>query len=1070
MFEQKSEAARLQGLDPTVSFMKSHYESAKQQGDRPGIRSQVEASIAQVKKLQAQQQELEAAGKTVNMLRAESTVSQVESGVLAEESTGALPPNQGAAETPAPAFQATEEGFITIAKRPPSAEPDIPTEMYQVPLSKDLETMPQWYKTTLVETEPLITRYDMVHDPLETKEVEKTEYYRPPVVRKEDRITNDDITGASAFDEVKIHKLKSLPELVDGYKPLPLFREVSKDGTLESAAETAKEAEDRLKYVDADGKPLKKSERLRRERQERLRKDKLQYDSDIMLPQLPWETDSVVDPYRGVEKTDAVDFNKENLEKTWKVYRTTFQQVMTEFGNLTQMTNEASCEKMLHDSMERFRTGDVGEHPEIHELQEEVFRLIFEAHTKHFLADYYKYKGNRTTESSAIKSEADEILRQASAKCKLLGQNFMNFIQEMTSLELDTIRKNPVQRYAIILRDKKFEPIAQPYMKWIKNELNEFRKNEFTSMEQLETHREFLVRHLNTARTKCPDRLEGISDAARDATVEGFYQWCRGALCFFGAKKLFDMYIHYADTRFRGKAEELFEDSFEWFSNYAKAGREVVQIPIPDCDPPYEYDEKEFLDGENGVLAEMSGLFDKAEGLWHGGSTKRWYPLIDETEYMWFNERRGRLTLAMDISDRCLENVNKKTHPSIHPFPERARVFLEGAPLTQETAEHLWLRYMGDLYWEHSLFMYRQGRYQMGRAYRDKCLNFYHLAVRTARERLPPSWKAPLLTEAKYLLRVYQPGEDTNRHLAEIDTVVAKLFAEREPRHWIDPFTELPFRLAIVQANLSAYGEHITKEVIRRLGWQPPNELLMKNIEHRARGGETLPELVQYFTIANEVADTVFRNKILQWRAKEVEGSDPHLYWTHLYFTFRVYPKDSEEVQRLWDMYEPAFLYIYTQAALATRMRGMRLLNVTIRQMSQVLLAGNREQQKLLLAELTKVRDKLGHMIDHEEMNRAINTLDGHLSDPASVPYIYGTALLYKEAKEQEQVARNPLLRSQLGSKDYKELQERIQDSRANSLTMNPQQAAKLQESQGSTLDEDAIGTQPDPSTKDMFN
>lgn len=1077
MFEQGAEASRQAGYDPVVALMKAHHNTSKQYGDRPILRTQVEANIEKVKQLEAERKALEAGEVFRLRSDAEKTVAQIEESILAESSTGAqgaakdgslAPGREGEAEAAPTAAAPSEEGFIHVAERPSNAEPDLPNELYRVPQSKELSEMPKWYRETLVETEPLIREYDMVHDPLERKQPEK-EYYVPPPLRDSERVTLDDAPdGVSAFDEAKMHKLKSLPELVAGYKPLPLFREVAKDGTIESAAKAREEEENAQKYVDKNGKPLKKSERLRLERQERLRKSKLTYDSDILLPTLPWETDSIVDPYRGVEATDAVEFDKAKLEKTWRAYRESFQQALTEFGNLTQVTTEDNCEKMLFETMERFRAGAVGDHPEIPLEQEEVFRLIFEAHTKHFLADFYKFKGNRKTEANTMKAEADEILRRASAKSKLLGQNFMNFVQEMTSIELDTIRKNPVQRYAVMVRDRKYEPISKPFMKWIRNELGEFNVMEFQSLEQLETHKEFLHRHLNDARVRCPSRIDGVSDSARDAAVEAFYQWCRGALAFYAGKRLQRMYIDFADTRFRSRAEELFEDSIELFANYAKAGKDIVQIPIPDSDPPYEYEEKEFLDGESAVFAEVSGNLDKAEALWHSGTTKRWYPMTDETEYMWFNERRGRLTLATDISDRCLENVNKKTHPSIHPFPERARVFLEGAPLTQETAEHLWLRYMGDLYWEHSEFMQRQGRFQTSRSYREKCLNLYHLAVRTAHERLPASWKAPLLTEAKYMLRVYEPSEHVMRHLQDVETVVEKLFAEGEPRHWIEPFSELPYRLAVVHANLPAYGEAITKEVNRRLKWQPPNELLMKNMEQRARGGTVLPELVPYFNTVNAVAESFFRRKILQWRAREHEGSDPFLFWTHLYFAFRVYPQSRDEVQQMWDMYEPAYLYIYTQCALASRVRGHRLINDALRRMCQILLSGDAEQKATLLKELTKVREKMAHIIDRKELDRTINALEAHLEDPSQLTYTYGTTLLYKDAVLHEKVARNPLLRTQMAAKDYADLRKRQEQLRVNGTTLNPQQAAQLQEQQGAAEDE-PIDSQADPSTKDMF-
>ncbi|KEG12717.1 hypothetical protein DQ04_01471030 [Trypanosoma grayi] len=1075
MLEQTADMARQGGEDPVPALMKAHHTTSKQHGDRPILRSLVEGKIKEIKRLQksytapsldSMEEVLEKIENTTVAL--ENRQKEEDEELLVKDSSsmgsGHVVPKQ-----PRRNKEKNEEeggapsGFIQVKKRPLDKEPDVPKDLYQIPQSREMETMPEWYRETLVETEPLIQSYGLTHDPLEMQvKTAKIEYYQPPQLTEERRITNDDaISGVSSFDEVKMHKLRSLPELVEGYKPLPLYREITKDDEQTKSTTASKQP----------AKRQKKSEQLRKERQERLRKAKMQYDPDILLPSLPWETDSITDPYRGVAKEDAVDFNKADMEKTWRAYRGTFQQSITEFGNLTQVTTEDKCERMLMDTMERFRRGEVGEHPQIPEEHEAIFRLIFEAHTKHFLADFYKFKGNRVTEANTTKAEADEILRRASAKCKLLGPSFMNFIQEMTSLELESVRKNPAQRYAIMIRDRKYEPLGKPFMNWISNELSEFILTDFQSVEQLETSLEFLKKHVIDARFKCPMRVEGVRDSARDSAVEAFFQWCRGALCFYAGKQMQRLYIDFADTRFRTRAEELFEDSIEWFSNYAKAANGIVQIPIPDVDPPYEYDEKDFLDGENAIYAEISGHLDKAEGLWHSGTSKRWYPVTDETEYMWYNERRGRLTLALDISDRCLENVNKKTHPSIHPFPERARPFLEGAPLTQETAEHLWLRYMGDLYHEHSEFMFRQGRFQTGRSYREKCLNFYHMAVRIARERLPPSWKAPLLTEAKYLMRVYEPGIDLERHLQEVEVVVDKLFAEKEPPHWLEPFSELPYRLAVVHANLPAFGEYITAKVNARIKTKPSNDLLLKNMEQRAHGGSYLPELEEYFAAVNEISDEVFRKKILRWRALEYEGSDPYLFWTHLYFAFRVHPQNAEEVGKMWDMYEPAYLYIYTQGALASRNRGQKLINDALRRVCQILLKGDKGQKEVLLRELTNVREKLAHLIDRRELDRTIRALEAHLADPSHGTFTYGSSLLYREAVRHERIARNPNLRSALAARDYAELQKRRESLRAHESTLNPQQAAALQEQQASSssLHEEPLGTQPDLSTKEMF-
>ncbi|RNF01146.1 hypothetical protein TraAM80_07196 [Trypanosoma rangeli] len=71
----------------------------------------------------------------------------------------------------------TSSGLINMRQRPQDTEPDIPEELYNVPKSRAMEEMPQWYRETLVETEPLIQAYDLTHDPLEVRESAQVEYY-----------------------------------------------------------------------------------------------------------------------------------------------------------------------------------------------------------------------------------------------------------------------------------------------------------------------------------------------------------------------------------------------------------------------------------------------------------------------------------------------------------------------------------------------------------------------------------------------------------------------------------------------------------------------------------------------------------------------------------------------------------------------------------------------------------------------------------------------------------------------------------------------------------------------------
>ncbi|CAD2214427.1 hypothetical protein ADEAN_000187300 [Angomonas deanei] len=222
IFEQKAETARLSGSDPTTAYMKAYHESSKKHGDKPGIRTQVEGSIEQVKQLQQQQERIERGNTTPNRPHVGDTMAQIETSLLQES-----------VETP------SKSGFIEIEKRPASAEPHIPQELYRVPQTESLSEMPEWYRETLVETQPLIKTYGMVHDPIEEQPAARVEYYQPTPLTEDDRALYADTAPdmVSAFDEVRVHKVKTLPELVEGYKPLPLFNEISKDGTLESGAE-----------------------------------------------------------------------------------------------------------------------------------------------------------------------------------------------------------------------------------------------------------------------------------------------------------------------------------------------------------------------------------------------------------------------------------------------------------------------------------------------------------------------------------------------------------------------------------------------------------------------------------------------------------------------------------------------------------------------------------------------------------------------------------------------------------------------------------------------------------------
>jgi hypothetical protein len=1053
MIDTAGELALVQGKDPHRVVQHAHLSGSKEHGDQPALLSVANQAIANIKReQQLLDSETQQVSAKVDAKRLTAAVEALEEAVGEQHSmptADKVAPNaNGSRRTQANASgegSPLKEGYLEVTPRPRGAEPSVPHDMYDTPRDSRLDEVPEWYLRQAVEVGPMIETYGQVHDPIEEARSSKAEYYTPPQITPGQRISADRYTqgSESSFDERRLQKEKTMPELVNAYKPLPLFKEVAKEqettGT-EGAGQKKK-------------KTLKRSEELKKEREERAAKAKQQMDPDAMLPTLPWETSSLHDPYRGVAKEDLVPYDKPALEKTWFAYRSTFQQMMTEFSNLSGIVSEEQAERLLLDSIQRFRKGEVSSHPPIDPDQEGIIRLIFEGHTKQFMSDFLKTRGGKTMESNVAKQESEDLLKRAGARSKLQGPNFMNFIQEMTALELDQVRSNPVQKYAVFIRDKKLQPLGKPFLQWIEKELMEFTMTRFTSGEHLEVQYTLLSKTVNETKHRCPMRIEGVTDGTRDMFVTALHCWCRASIAFHSAKKHMELYLLYAETRFRSRAETLFEDAYELYGEYAKAAQGNVSIPLPDTDPMYDVEEKDFLDGENGTLAEVQGHLDKAEGIWHSGTNRRWYPLLDETEYMWYNERRGRISLTIDISARCLEALNKKTHPSVHPFPERGYPFLEGAPLTQETAEHLWMRYMGDVYFEHSLTMARLGQYATAKEHLQRCHNLYTIAIRTAKERLPSSWKAPLLTQAKLLLRSFD-GRSVSAasHCAAIERTTEAMYAmSPRPDHWVHIYDNVPMRIALTMENQVAYAQLIQDELkkeLKGMNLSFTDQELMSVLELRARGHGVPAKFDVYFDALSRSAEKNFRQVVAKWRSKELEGSDAYYLWTHHYFTFRIKTKSAEEVAQLWEMYEPAFLYIYTQAALGSRTRGYALLSDAVRRMSQTLVEGNGAQKKILLAELVKVREKLAHIIDRRELDRAITTLEAHLANPAAMPhpYIYGSQIILNQTSAALANRGNLLLKISTGSKDYAEIKQRLEDTRAGNMASS---APKLDDAQG---------------------
>ena len=952
-----------------------------------------------------------------------------------------------------------KSGFIDVpTRREGDPNPKVEQIALVNPELEKLEDMPEWYRQSLVEPGPMIEKYGVVRDPIEMRDADiKYRMKSPEADPEDDLVVHDLITqGDNVFDEGKLYKQRTTPEYATGLtKPLPLFKD-AKDKKLQDA-EAAKK--------------LSKSERVRLERQARAKK--LMYDPDLALPDLPWETDSVVDPYRGIIEGNEIEFDKKAVEKVYTRYKEFLTQKMAEFANVSQQTTEDRCEQLLRDAIQTVRRGEVGDRPEIDERLEDVFKVSFEAHFKQFLSDWLRFHSGRKPEADAVKGESDDLMRKATAKTKQCGKAFTSFMQEMTALELDKIKKNPIQRHTIMVRDKKHEVLAKPFIRWISSELSPFIKSEFTAFEVLEQNRDMLNRHLTEARIKAPMRVEGVQDKTRDVVVEAFYTWCRGALLFYSSRHLFDMFLRYAESRFRQRSEDFAEESYECFQTFFKASKDcAVYIPVPHSDPMYDFQDSDFLEGENGYHAELLGDFDKAERIWNTGTSIRWYPMQDETDLIHFYERRGRVSQAFDCSDRCLDALNKKSHPSVHPFPDRAKKYLEGAPLSQETAEHLWLRYMGDVYAEHADFHNRCGKVQTGRDYLDQSLNFYHIALRTAEERLPKTWSAPLLTKAKLLCRSLLNDTDGVKYSMEVEQCVEEIYklGKDKTEHWMERFTDMHYRVALLIWGAPAFVQRCYIQASKKAKMEVDSALITKSLQQRAKQHTSPPE-VEVLEDAMDIYAEDWRRMIIRFRDQEREGTDEWQMLTHLYFLIRVRPRNADEVDRYKDMYWKTYDYFYTQTALNVRSRS-RLFHDVVRRLCQILIPGTTEHKKLLMGELEKINDKLRHATNGDELDRTINALELHLKDPKKPAYIYGSESLHRRNMQLVGKMENPLLSAQGGRSVYEKLRAEEKAIKHNIPLQNPKkQTGEQSPGQQTTIggsDAD-LSAPPPPSGRELL-
>eukprot|EP00759_Apiculatamorpha_spiralis_P019973 PhF_6_TR25594/c0_g1_i1/m.35903 len=943
------------------------------------------------------------------------------------------------------------------------------TDLYYTPQEKALQDLPEWYEKTLVNPGKPILQYNMTNDPIEQAPVDenlKPFVYKKPSSKDEiHRITEDDMTaGENAFDEMKVLRQKTVPELVTEFKPLPTY-----DDAIKMLTDQEEKEKNAVKTP---------AQKLAQKRKERLKPKKdFVWSEDMVLPDLPWDTDPVSDPYRGVSDSNAVSFNKKELAIVFQTYKNFVVKLVVEFRNM--MTGdtavaESRLETLINDAISQVQKGNVGEHPPCAEEHLEVFRLCFEGHVRHFLADWYSYRGGRKPEQDAMKHKAQQLMHQAAAKAKLLGQPFVEFVQEQTSLELDAVKKSPHVRNRATVADKKHEIFAKPFERWLQA-MSDMLKTDYSTYEALEVQREYIFRNLGEARNQSPSNVEGVNEQLRTALIETFYFYFRGALSYHAARKVFEFFLTYGESRFKSKAEELYEESYECFENYLKVAKQCgAFLPVPYCEPLIDFGDSEYLEGENAFAAELRGDFERAEKLWHSGTRFRWYPIVDETDYVEFLERRGRISMAQDASDRCLENMNKKTHPSVHPFPEAAHVWLEGAPLTQETAEHLWLRHMSDVYMTHSGFLQRTGKYGTSQEYLQHAVGLLRVAVKQSQERLPPTWTAPILTYAKYIIalsKVAESDEDIEFVLQEGEKTIEKMRQLPElPIHWVERTTEYHYRLELFSHMQLGYISRIMKGASKQIGREITRDDLLANLKHREKTGTDLPVMEAYENAIDTHAEP-FRQYVLSQRDKEKPNTDHWHMFNFYYFAVRVRPKSPEEVKQLRDMFWPTYDYLYTHAALGHRARQIHF-PMALRRYCLIMCRGDEEQRKELLKELRRLNEVMKHVLDGEDLKRTILSLENNLRTNGKIPiYIFGTATQSKDAHKAVSAFNNPVMRNAMGAADYSKLRqkERAAKLQGDSQYQPSRSEASLRAAQetdyndgGSTGDASAKGSMKD--------
>lgn len=787
------------------------------------------------------------------------------------------------------------------------------------------------------------------------------------------------------------------------------------------------------------------------------------FDQDLFLPDLPWEGDSVSDPSRGVAKISK-KFDQQVLRDSFRVYREFVQQHVASINSMSGQVAEGNIEAYLREGVDKARRGDVGNLPaELEDVFNDVLKLLFEGHMLQVLSEFVSQRGpSRKPEVDSIRSQAEELMRKATAKCKLLGQDFVDFMQTVTAEEMENVKKSPYQRHAIVVKDKAHIGVIKPFTNWMASDLQPIVYTEFSDAQELERTHEIALKTLEGLRRTVPNTFSSdkIPPQMRDFLADAAFYWCKAALAFHCSKRFMELFFKFTDTRLRGRAEELAEDSIEIWSNCYRPNSTNcgLQIPVPHSDPLFIIDgDRDFVGGEDGQRCELNGDLDRAEEIYKAGVKYRWFNEFDETEYVYFMERRGRTSKAMEASDRSLEALNKKTHPSVYPFPTKAQQWLEGAPLSQETAEHLWLRNMGEVYFEHADFNARVGRYQTSREQRQRGIGFFKMALRLVHEKsLPASWRAPLFTQARMLCHSDVPLDKASEQVALVEKTIDDICA-LDPKltaHWIDRRSMIHVNAALIFNALPIYHKVIMDEAQQLVGQTQMLTAQESLDEMKLKAQQNVhSDRMRRIIEAVDVTAGNFRRRMMSLRDREkTEGNDMWHVYNLLRFWVRVSPKTAAKVDELWKEFEPTFEYFYLQTALGNRARAKFMADV-LRRMSFILLApgATDEHKKLLLQKLTLIKERMRAAVQQPELDRAIQSLEMYfemkqklkqqqqhqqvgqgavrngLHQNLPPPYTFGDSSMVRMAQRSQTIYHNnPLLGVKLGNEeDYLILRER---------------------------------------------